>query len=103
MTDCVGKIAGGLRRNFARKRLIGAARRQLGFADQTLAIARWWSCESAETAERALHELASQLFGLEDRVPLVRNTASLIMFDAAHRGAEPGQYRSAMIPRGAVQ
>lgn len=70
-------------------------------ADQTLVIARWWSCESAARAERALRELPHELFALEDRVPFVAKAESQILFDAAHRGAEPGDHRLAMIAPGA--
>lgn len=66
-------------------------------ADQTLVIARWWSCKSAARAGRALRELPHELFALEDRVPFVAKAESQILFDAAHRGAEPGDHRLAMI------
>ena len=100
VTDYVGKIACGPGEIL----LLGDEPLRSAFyylADQALVIARWWSCESIDRAERALAELPSQLFVLEDYVSFVANTASLVMFDAAHRGTEPDDYRLATIAPGA--
>ena len=68
--------------------------------NQTLAIARWWSCESADRAETALLELPSQLPAIEESVRFQTDARSLIMFDAARRGEVHGDHRLTTIAAG---
>jgi len=68
--------------------------------NQTLAIARWWSCESAERAVTALLELPSRLPAIEESVRFQTAATSLIMFDAARHGEEHGDHRLTAIAAG---
>ena len=70
-------------------------------ASQTLIIARWWSCESADRANRALREIPPQLPSIDDGVRFTALTSALVMFDAARQGSEPGNLRRATIAPGA--
>lgn len=55
--------------------------------DNTLFIVRWWSCESDDRAEAALHRIPSRLPSLQGVVPFEARAASLVMFDAARSGS----------------
>ncbi|WP_280151156.1 Imm21 family immunity protein [Piscinibacter sp. XHJ-5] len=69
--------------------------------DETLLVARWWSCESVERAETALRQIPWQLPIVEESVAFLVRTPRLVMFDSAHVGIEPSDLRETTVTTGA--